>query len=97
MRPVTLLKTGVGTTVPIRFDRHLNPTAASAGCTVSGTATYNVEESYEDPPVNWFVNSSVNQATTNAVAKWTTPVQYVRLNVTAGSGTVTINFLQTGK
>jgi hypothetical protein len=80
------------------MDSRLKPFNVGIGCTISATATYSVQHSFDDitkgPPVVWFNNANVNGATANADTNYAYPVTAIRLNVTASSGTVTIAIIQ---
>jgi len=94
MRPRTFTKTGTGTTAWIPLDHRQDPFNVGLGCVIlSGTATYNVEHTFDDiqnPAVTptAFVNSGINAMTTNKDGNYAFPVRAIRLNVTAGTSPV---------
>jgi hypothetical protein len=62
--------------------------------------TYSVQHTFDDlynPAVTpvWFNHAFVNGATTSQDGNYAFPISAMRLNVTAGTGSVTINILQT--
>jgi hypothetical protein len=74
-------------------DTFVSPFNIGFGCVVTGTATYSMEHSFDG--VNWFL-SAVNSTTTNQDGNYAFPVQYVRLIVTAGTGTVVCTLIEAG-
>lgn len=100
MRPITETVTGVGTSPVIPMDFRAQVFNVGFGCEVTGTATYSVQHTFDDiynPAITpvWFNHAFVNGATTNQDGNYAFPVRALRLNVTAGTGSVTINILQT--
>jgi len=100
MRPVTLSVTGVGTSPIVPMDFRAQNFNIGFGCEVTGSATYSVQHTFDDvynPAITpvWFNNSTVNAATTNQDGNYAFPIRAMRLNVTAGTGTVVINILST--
>lgn len=100
MGPVTVTTSdasgGALHSAPIRVDWRTAPVNVGIGCVVSGTVSYNVEHSFENPPVNWFQNANVSSATANADTNYMFPVEYVRLTQNSGTGSVTLTYLQSG-
>ena len=91
MRPVTISRTGVGTVV-VLLDHQTAPFAIGVGAVVSGTVTYNIEHSYDG--TNWFAPAADSGKTGNHDKGFVTPVAGIRINVTAGTGSVTATVLQ---
>lgn len=99
MRPVILTQTGVGISPVCPMDREQAPFNAGIGCVVNGTATYNIEHTFDDVQnaavtPTWFQNTGITAQTTNANGNYAFPIRAVRVNVTAGTGTVTATILQ---
>lgn len=63
------------------------------GCSISGSPTYTVQQSY-DNGTNWFSHATVAAKTTAFEGTYTSPVQAVRLMFTA-AGSVTLTGFQT--
>lgn len=69
--------------------------------TNSSAVTYNVEHSFDDyqapgyvsSAATWFQNSGITAASTNANGNYAFPVRAIRLNVTAGSSTGTVQMI----
>lgn len=97
VRPVT----GIGTSRAVIPDVYLNPFNIGIGCVVTGVATYTVEHSFDyiddnTTPVTWFANSTITAQTGNKDGNYAYPVRAIRLNVTAGTGTVVMTIVQAG-
>lgn len=104
-QPNVLTQTGVGQTDWYPTDIHLNPFNIGFGVVVTGTATYSVEHTFDrlllpdgQPPtgVTAFAHETINAQTDNQDGNYAFPVTGVRLNVTAGTGTVTLTTIQAG-
>jgi hypothetical protein len=107
MRPIVVSVTGIGTTPLARMDEWC-PGPVSIQVTVSGTVTYSVQSSNDDPnsPTNPVALGSMTWITTNDTnaANATTSVQtnyliaplFIRVNVSTGTGTVTATIVQLG-
>lgn len=93
MYPKTLTQTGTGATAWYPVDYKQAPFNLSlAAVVVSGTATYNVEYTYDNilagaTPTAWVV-STLSAQTSSKDAALSAPVRGVRLNVTAGTSPV---------
>lgn len=99
MRPVTLTVTGVGISPVVPMDFRAQNFNVGFGCEITGTATYSVQHTFDDiynPAITpvWFNHAFVNAATTNQDGNYAFPIRAMRLNVTASTGSVTINILQ---
>lgn len=101
---ITRTVTGVGTSAIHVPDTFKDPFNIGLGCVLTGSATYSVEHTFDDvysPTFNpatatWFTNSGLNAKTTSADGNYAYPVNGIRLNVTAGTGSVTLYILQAG-
>lgn len=91
--------TGVGTSAWIPVDYTQNAFAIGFGCVTSGTVTYDVQHTFDDiqnssvTPIA-FTHSTVTGKIANQDGNYAFPIKAIRLNVTAGTGTVTITILQ---
>lgn len=101
MRPQIYTQTATGTSNWFPMDTRQAPFNVSVAVKInSGTATYNVEHTFDDvfdPAVTpvAFVNSGISAATTNKDGNYIAPVRAIRLNITAGSSpNVTMTILQ---
>ncbi len=101
MRPITETVTGVGATPAIPMDFRAQVFNVGFGCEVTGTVTYSVQHTFDDVysipagSLVWFNNNTVVGASTSMDGNYAFPIRAMRLNVTAGTGSVTINILQT--
>lgn len=100
MRRITTSVTGVGTSPVLPMDYRAQVFNVGFGCEVTGTVTYTVQHTFDDiynPAVTpvWFNNSTVSAQTANADGNYAFPIAAMRLNVTAGTGTVTLVILST--
>lgn len=99
MRPVVVVRVGTGTSAAVPLDLNISPFNVGIGVLVSGTATYSIQHTFDDPgsaSPTWFNHVSLNGLTANADGNYAFPVRAVRVNVTAGAGTVTTTFIQAG-
>lgn len=101
MRPITETVSGVGTTPALPMDFRSQNFNIGFGCEVTGTVTYSVQHTFDDVysipagSLVWFNHEFVNGVTTNMDGNYAFPIRAMRLNVTAGTGSVTINILST--
>lgn len=100
MTPISFSQSGVGRSAPIAVDNFLNPFAVGVGATVTGTVTFNIEYTFEDPmdaaPVNWFVASGFSALTASTGGVFSVPCKAISINVTAGTGSVFVEIVQSG-
>ena len=99
MRPQVIKQSGTGTTSWIPLDYKQSPFNVGFGLVVSGTVTYTLEHTFDDifdtsiTPTAFSHGTVVGQ-TTNANSNYAFPIRAVRINVTAGTGDVTLTLLQ---
>lgn len=100
MRPVIKSVTGVAVSSWVKLDPKANPFNVGFGCVVSGTVTYKIEHTFDDVDgtgtITPFDHATIVGQTTNKDGNYAFPVRAIRLNVTAGSGTVTLTAIQAG-
>ena len=107
MRPIYLSITGVtggpagdGNTQPIPLDTKQAPFNVSIGCVATGTVTYSVQYTYDDPGVafgsgtNWFNLAAITTQTTTQDANLSFPVTALRSHLASGTGTVIMSVIQ---
>lgn len=101
--PAILKQTGVGRSGVWSPDFFQDPFNIGIGCVLSGSATYNIEHTFDDAnviglgSVTWFPNSGITAATANANGNYQFPVRFISINITAGTGTITATFIQATK
>ena len=100
MTPVTILKTGTGRSAVIASDSFQNPFNVGIVAVVSGTATFNIEISMDDPsvvtPSVWAIDAGFSAKTASTNGSITVPHHALSINITSGSGTVTAYVVQAG-
>ena len=81
-------------------DKNVTVWNVGFGCVVTGTVTYTVQHTYDDPNVvaspTWWSDSVVVAQTANKEGSSTTPVMAYRVLTTSGSGSVSVSFVQAG-
>lgn len=85
---------GTKNSTSLPMDWRTNPFQVGITCIVSGTATYSIQHSNDSS--TWFQNANINGATANADTNYMFPVQFIRLQQTAGSGSVIAQVRQSG-
>ena len=108
MRPIVITQKGVGQTVPIPLDRYLTPFQVTARCIVSGTPTYGLLYTYDDPfsvapgSIDWQSSSDLPAGTTgngNASFNSGVPITALALNISgvvAPTDSVKVTINQSG-
>jgi hypothetical protein len=94
MRPVTLSKTGTGSTQGYVADNYISPFNIGFGVVVSGTVNYTVEHTFDG--TTWFAHPTIFSKTTNQDGNYAFPVLQVRLTVNSGGGKATMTLIQAG-
>ena len=109
MRPFTLARTGVGFT-DFQLTNYLQPNfKLGFGVRATGTVTYSVQHTMDNPQdftstadfqanALWFNNADVSAIVdTSQDGNYFFPIRAIRINVTAGTGTVDGTFIQGGE
>ena len=100
MTPVTISKTGTGRSAVIASDSFQNPFNVGIVTVVTGTATFNIEISMDDPsvvtPSVWAADAGFSAKSASTNGSITVPHHALSINVTAGTGTVTAYVVQAG-
>ena len=101
MRPITISRTGAGSTAAVPMDHYISPFNVGFGVVVTGSATYTVQHTFDnvfDSTVTptWFNHPVIAAQTTNQDGNYAFPVTAIRLTVTAGAGTATMTLVQAG-
>jgi hypothetical protein len=102
-KPVILTAQGGGSVLNSTAfipNRHSNPFNIGFGAIVTGTVTYSVQHTFDDPLVvanpNWFNHNLVNGLSASADGNYAFPVAAIRLLVSAGTGSVQATIIQAG-
>lgn len=99
MKVQTVSQTDVGSSSALVMNTNISPFNVGFGVTVTGTVTYTVQHTFDDPAIGfstWFSHPSVAAETTNQDGNYAFPVTGVKLLVSAGDGTATLNLIQAG-
>ena len=104
MTPVTISQTGTGRSAVWAADNFMDQFNVGIGATVTGTATFNIEYSMDDPmdagyvasSAKWFVAPGFSALTASTGGAFSVPCKAVCINITANTGTVTAQIVQAG-
>ena len=99
MKLQTVAKTGVGSSSAIVVNTNISPVNIGFGVIVTGSATYTVQHTFDDPATGfstWFSHPTVVDETTNQDGNYAFPVTGIKVLVTAGAGTATLKLVQAG-
>lgn len=102
MTPITISKTGTGRSAIFAPDSFMAPFNVGLQITVTGVATFNIELTMDD--VQFDPSSAVwatagtgfGALSASTVLALTTPCHGLSINVTAGTGTVSVKIVQAG-
>ena len=99
MKVQIVSQTGTGSSDEIVVNTNVTPCNIGFGVVVSGTVTYTVQHTFDDPAVGfttWFDHPTVASENANADGNYAFPVTGIKVAVTAGSGTATMKLVQAG-
>ena len=104
MKLTTITATGVSRSNVCAVDDFQAPFNVGIGAKVTGTATFNIEYSMDDPMADgytaagatWYVASGFSGATASTGGALTVPCKAISINITANAGTVTATIIQAG-
>ena len=99
MKVQTIAKTGTGSSSSLVMNTNISPFNVGFGVAVSGTVTYTVQHTFDDPAIGfttWYSHPTVAAKSDNQDGNYAFPVTGIKLLVTAGDGTATMNLLQAG-
>lgn len=99
MKLQTVSRTGVGSSDAIVMNTNVSPFNVGFGCVVTDSATYTIQHTFDDPAVGfttWYSHPTVAAETSNADGNYAFPVTGIKVLVTLGDGTVTLNLVQAG-
>ena len=105
MPAVNWTVTGIGTSPIYACDHFQAPFNVGIGVSISATATYTVEYTFDDIMANdyvaasgtWFTETTFGTASTKKSISFTIPCRGIRLNVSASTGSATIQSQQAGE
>lgn len=99
MKQQTVSKTGVGSSTAIVVNTNVTPVNIGFGVVVTGTVTYTVQHTFDDPATGfttWFSHPTVVDETTNQDGNYAFPVTGIKVLVTDGDGTAALKLIQAG-
>ncbi len=99
MKVQIVSKTGTGSSSAIAMNDNVTPFNVGFGVTATGTVTYTVQHTFDDPATGfttWFSHPTIAGKSDNQDGNYAFPVSGIKLLVTAGAGTATMNLIQAG-
>ena len=99
MKVQTVSQTGVGSSDALVMNTNISPFNVGFGVIATGTVNYTVQHTFDDPAVGfttWFSHPTVAAQTTNDDGNYAFPVTGIKVLVTSGDGTATMNLVQAG-
>ena len=99
MQVQTVSQTGVGSSDALVMNTNISPFNVGFGVVVTGTVTYSVQHTFDDPATGfttWFSHPTVAAETANADGNYAFPVTGVKVLVNSGTGTATLKLIQAG-
>jgi hypothetical protein len=99
MKLQTVSKTGTGSSSALVMNTNISPFNVGFGVIATGTVTYTVQHTFDDPAVGfsvWYSHPTIAAKTDNQDGNYAFPVTGVKVLVTAGTGTATLNLIQAG-
>ena len=99
MKVQTVSKTGTGSSSALVMNTNISPFNVGFGVVVTGTVTYSIQHTFDDPAVGfstWYSHPTIAGKTDNQDGNYAFPVTGIKVLVTAGDGTATMNLLQAG-
>ena len=105
MPAISWTVTGTGTSPIYGVDNFQAPFNVGIGVSISATATYSVQYTFDDIQADnyvpasgtWFTSSDFSAISAAKGASFTIPCRGIRLNVSASTGSVTIQIQQAGE
>ena len=98
MKVQTVSKTGTGSSSALVMNTNISPFNVGFGVVATGTVTYSVQHTFDDPAVGfttWFSHPTVAGETANADGNYAFPVTAIKVVVT-GTGVVRMTVIQAG-
>ena len=104
MTPISVSQTGTGRSAVIAVDNFTNPFNIGLYASLTGSATYNVEISPDDPmdagyvasSATWFAAPNFSTLSAASSGQLVVPCKAVSINITANTGTVSLKIMQAG-
>jgi hypothetical protein len=104
MKYSAITVTGVGRSGVCAVDDFQAPFNIGIGAKLTGSATFNIEYSFDDPMADgytaagatWYIASGFSGLTASTGGAFTVPCKAISINITANTGTVTASIVQAG-
>ena len=101
MRPIIISCTGTGTSNVAVLDHYKAPFHVGLGAVVTGTATYTIQHTFDDPldtsvTPTWFNHPTLASQTASADGNYAFPIRAIRISIASGTGTVVATVIQAG-
>ena len=99
MKLQTVSKTGVGSSSALVMNTNISPFNVGFGVIATGTVTYTIQHTFDDPAVGfsvWYPHPTIAVKTDNQDGNYAFPVTGIKVLVTAGTGSATLNLVQAG-
>ena len=99
MKLQTVSKTGTGSSSALVMNTNISPFNVGFGVVVTGTVTYTIQHTFDDPAVGfsvWYSHPTIAAKTDNQDGNYAFPVTGIKVLVTAGTGSATLNLVQAG-
>jgi hypothetical protein len=90
---------GSGSSAAVVMNTNVSPFNVGFGIKTTGTITYKVQHTFDDPGVGfttWFDHPTITGLSANADGNYAFPVSGIRITTTAGGGSVVMNVIQAG-
>lgn len=104
MKLTTITATGVSRSNVCAVDDFQTPFNIGIGAKLTGTATFNIEYSFDDPMADgytaagatWYIAPSLGTLSASTGGSLTIPCKAISINITANTGSVTATIIQAG-
>ena len=99
MKTQTVSQTGTGSSSAIVMNTNTTPFNVGFGVVATGTVTYTIQHTFDSPGTGfttWYPHPTIAAKTDNQDGNYAFPVSGIKVLVTAGAGTATLNLIQAG-
>lgn len=99
MKTQTVSQTGTGSSSSIVTNTNTTPFNVGFGVIATGTVTYTIQHTFDSPGTGfttWYPHPTIAAKTDNQDGNYAFPVSGIKILVTAGAGTATLNLIQAG-
>ncbi len=99
MKTQTVSQTGTGSSTAIVTNTNTTPFNVGFGVIATGTVTYTIQHTFDSPGTGfttWYPHPTIAAKSDNQDGNYAFPVSGIKILVTAGAGTATLNLIQAG-